>query len=617
MMGRKHPGHEGRGNLARRLLAVAAFAILALSASGSAVAEPPGKDAGLQNALNALNDRARAYGLVNQAPPDATPTPTLADNFQVLGHNGLGGQDTNGDVWVHGDFAYVGTWQVPCTGRGVKIVDVSDLRAPRVIGALAARSGTSAEDMVVRHVSTPFFTGDLLAVGLQRCGSQRALDRQTYGPEFWDVTNPYRPRKLSALGLAHGGGGVHELDLVQRGNKVYALLALPFTEWFEPVPLGDFVIVDVTNPRAPVKVGEWGAGAHGLSPGPFFGQGSFGASFDHSARASADGMKAYVSYWDLGVVTLDISDVTNPRFVTRTRYAADDDGDAHSVSKYRRFLLQNDEDFDPRSPAHILYGSTRGVASESPFAPALWDQPGHQLTATVVVAAGQGCSASDYPAGTVGKIAVARSPFETLVAPSEERLCDQGTQELAAQAAGAAALVHDFISVDTSPQWFDPAEVEIPVLFTNHATAQGMSSATGSVTLQAPQPSWGYLRVFDAATGTQVAKFDAVPNVHTLPVPPGDWSIHNNEVMGDRSYASWYSNGIVALDLNPLRSTPIGNPVQVGQFIPAGAPSHADFIASGVPNVWGVAIRASDRTIFASDMNSGLWIVRPTGPAAP
>jgi hypothetical protein len=66
-----------------------------------------------------------------------------------------------------------------------------------------------------------------------------------------------------------------------------------------------------------------------------------------------------------------------------------------------------------------------------------------------------------------------------------------------------------------------------------------------------------------------------------------------------------------------LRATPIGNPVKVGQFIPAGAPSHTDFIASGVPNVWGVAIRASDHTIFASDLNSGIWIVRPTGPAAP
>jgi hypothetical protein len=52
--------------------------------------------------------------------------------------------DTNADVWVHGEFAYVGTWAFPCTGRGVKIVDVSDVTNPQLVGTLAAREGTSA-----------------------------------------------------------------------------------------------------------------------------------------------------------------------------------------------------------------------------------------------------------------------------------------------------------------------------------------------------------------------------------------------------------------------------------------------------------------------------------------
>src|ERR671924_668189 len=81
--------------------------------------------------------------------------------FSSVGHHDLGMMDTNADVWVHGDFAYVGTWAFPCTRRGVKIIDVSDVSNPQLIGTLAARAGTSAEDMVVRSVSTPFFTGDL------------------------------------------------------------------------------------------------------------------------------------------------------------------------------------------------------------------------------------------------------------------------------------------------------------------------------------------------------------------------------------------------------------------------------------------------------------------------
>jgi hypothetical protein len=539
-------------------------------------------------------------------------------NFEVLGHTDLGNRDTNGDVWVHGNFAYVGTWAIPCTGEGVKIVDVTDLRAPKLIGRLGARAGTSAEDIVVRRVSTPFFTGDLLAVGLQRCGDDPALDTQPFGTEFWDVTNPYAPTKLGEANATLGGGGTHELDLFQRGSKVVALLANPFREWFDPIPRGDLAIVDATNPRMPVEVAEWGAGAHGLSPGPFFGMGSFGASFDHSARASADGTKAYMSYWDLGVLTLDITDLTNPTLVGRTQYPHGQDGDAHSMTPYqgasRSFILQNDEDFDPRSPAEIRYDRKgKGLGNESPGGTALWLERGHRLNERVVMAANQGCEAGDYPAGTAGKIAVVYTPFPFFDPEGgEEPLCEQQTQEAAAAAAGAAAVVHDFVSTATSPQWFDFGEVDIPVLFTDHATAQGMVAA-GRATLIAKKPSWGYLRVFDAATGVQVATFDNLPGVHKLPAPTGDFSIHNTEVVGNRAYVSWYSNGVVALDLTPLDR--LATPKLVGSFIPPAAPSRAGF--AEVTDVWGVVIRPSDNVIFASDMNSGLWIVRATGPAAP
>ncbi|HEX5836920.1 MAG TPA: PA domain-containing protein [Anaerolineales bacterium] len=603
---------------------ISLFMAFALSvvffSSVPAAGSNPKRDGGLQNALNALNSRARAYGLLNQAPP-SDPTPLLANNFDVLGHNSLGGQDSNGDVWVHGNFAYVGTWGSPCTGRGVKIVDVSDLTAPRVIGAVARRAGTSAEDVVVRQVNTPFFTGDLLAVGLQRCGDQPALNNSLFGPEFWDVTNPYRPVRLSKFGITTGGGGVHELDLFQRGGNVYALLAAPFAEFFDPFPGGDFRILDVTDPRHPVQVGVWGAFDHGLTNGPFDGLGSFGVTYAHSARVSDDGMKAYLSYWDLGVLTLDISDVTNPVFISQTQYPTGSDGDAHSVSEYhgtsQHFLLQNDEDYDPRSPAFIYYAGGTGLGNESPSGPPLWDQPGHSLTAGVVQAANQGCEVSDYPPDTAGRIAVMRTPFPFFdPAGGEEPLCLHQDQEAAAEAAGAVAAVHDFISTATSPQWFDVGSVGIPVLFTDHATAQGMVAA-GSATLEAQEPAWGYLRIFDAQTGIQVASFDDLPGVRELPPPPGDWSIHNNEVAGDRSYIAWYSNGIVAVDLSPLNNNPPGDPVMVGQFLPPGAPSSSPFLWDNIPLVWGVAIRESDNVIFVSDINSGLWIIRPTGAAAP
>jgi hypothetical protein len=538
-------------------------------------------------------------------------------NFKVLGHHDLGLSDSNGDVWVHGNFAYVGTWSDPCNGRGVKIVDVSDLRNPNLIGTLAAREGTSAEDMVVRRVSTPFFSGDLMGVGIQRCGDDPALDSQEFGLQLWNVTNPHAPEFITEFGVGHGAGGVHELDMFQRGGHIYALLAHPFSEWFDPAGHGDFMIVDVTNPNLPVMTADWGAGMNGFSRGPFWGQGSFGSMFGHSARASTDGTKAYVSYWDLGVLTLDISDVTNPVLLSRTTFKPWEDGDAHSmtplVTKRRTYVFQNDEDFDPTTPAKITFRGGQGIGPESAGSTPLWLEPGHKVTARVFMAANQGCEAADYPQDAAGKIAVVRTPFPDFDPPGtvEDPQCLQQEQEAAAEAAGARAVVHDFIAQNTSPQWFDFGDVGVPVLFTDHETAQGMVAA-GKATLKARRPSWGYLRVYNAKTGKQLAAFDRAPNVRKLPAPEGDWTIHNTEIEGKRAYSSWYSNGIVAIDIgNFVKGKRHGKLRMVGQFVPSGPSTFP------VAEVWGVAVRKSDDVIFASDMGSGLWIVKPKGKAAP
>lgn len=584
--------HSGPRRRLAVLLAISASLILTVQAT--LAGGPPRKaDPGLQNALDHVNQRAPAYGLANHAPPGDPGGAPVADGFTVVGHNALGGRDSNGDVWVHDGFAYVGTWRNPCNGRGVKIVDVSDPTAPRAIGSAAARRGTSAEDMVVRAVETTAFSGDLMVVGIQRCGQQGGPSG-TYGVELWDVTDPYHPRQLSDLRVNHGGGGVHELDLIQRGDQVYVGLATPFSEWFDPVPAGDVWIVNATDPRSPWVEAEWGIVDDSTPvPGPFYGTGSFGAAFAHSVRFSDDGMKLYASYWDRGVITLDISDPANPVEISATQYPAGQDGDLHSVTPFGPYLLTNDEDFDPRSPAEIRSGgSLLGYASESPFVPALWDEPGHEINADVVMAAGQGCNPGDYPAAADGAIVVVQTPFSFFGPAGEE--CPTSVKDALADAAGAAAIVHRFDSPDTSPQWFDFSEAGVPVVFTDVATADALVAA-GSGTLRAQLPSWGFLRVFDAATGVQVAQFDDVPFINDLSAAgDGFWSIHNTEVAGTIAYSSWYSNGIVALDVSDVT-----NITMIGQFVPPG-----------FPEIWGVAI-GEDGLIYASDVGSGLWILEP------
>jgi hypothetical protein len=122
------------------------------------------------------------------------PFPVVLNDFTVVGHESFGKIDTNGDVWLHGETAYVGTWRRPCTGGGVKVVDVSTPSDPLPLGRVGNRNGTSAEDVVVRSVATGSFTGDLLAVGIQRSSSPiSAFARGTEGCTSWICSNGEAP----------------------------------------------------------------------------------------------------------------------------------------------------------------------------------------------------------------------------------------------------------------------------------------------------------------------------------------------------------------------------------------------------------------------------------------
>jgi hypothetical protein len=148
------------------------------------------------------------------------------------------------------------------------------------------------------------------------------------------------------------------------------------------------------------------------------------------------------------------------------------------------------------------------------------------------------------------------------------------------------------------------------------ATAIRATPGDDTLTITAQTPSWGYVRVFQENASSewqQVATFTDAPNAFGVhPTPPGSWSVHNTEVLGNRAYSAWYSNGIIAIDV----SDPT-NPTRVGQFVPDTNKRHANSLGVGPAEVWGVAIDPQTGIVYASDMRTGLWIVQPTGPAAP
>jgi hypothetical protein len=566
----------------------------------------------------------------------AAPAGVVADDFEVLSHLELPGRASDADIALYdhgakGLFAYIGSWRDRCSNDGVKIVDVTRARHPSVAAvAKAPGVNVSSEDMDI----VPIGDRAIMGVGLQACGRH---GRNAFA--FFDVTKPRHPVFLSSLRTR---AGVHELDLVVRPDGTsLALGATPFADfdwlYYGARRSGEVHIVDITDPAHPSRLSTWSvfedSDLESVGGDPYIssfqGMGSFTAVFAHSVRAADDGDTAYVSYWDAGVVKLDISDPSDPTIVGRTQYTPGEDGDAHSMFPLdvggNRYVLQNDEDFDPGSPSRARASVTSRWVNglDMPWMPQTLADTG-EITGDVVDA-GEGCTGEDY-AGAAGKFVVADTIdwfYTGIIDGWPEAPCRLKKQTKLAARAGATVLVSNFISPDDPWAWpfgrpdgiADDEDMIVFQVAAGDGLVQAIRDDGGptTITLRPTDPAVGHLRIFDESTAAdadgdgvpefeQVGSFTGLPHVVGDPDPPhrGVWMIHNTEVLGDRAYASWYSHGIVALDMSDPTA-----PQLVGQFVPGRGPL-----------TWGVAIDPDTGLIYASDINSGLWIVRPTGDAA-
>ncbi len=574
-------------------------------------------------AFSALLALAPPVGGLN-APTAASepelPTGASALHMSLVGSLALPG-GVHGDVWVQGDYAYVGTWRQPsCPGTGVKIVDVSNPAVPARAGTLAQHNGTSQEVMRVIHVASPAFTGDLLAVGLQICG-----DGGLAGVEFWDVSNPRQPDRLGFFATP-GTQGVHELALVQRPSdgRVLALLAVPNSELSGAG--GDFRIVDATDPRNPAQLAQWGVKEQlGLSlPG---GQGQSPMIFDHSVRANADGTRAYLSYWDAGFIILDIADPSHPTFLGKTSYQPDEEGNAHSVAlaQGERLLLGADEDFDASVPG-LLINAPPALTGKIEMAQG---RVSKRLSETGPVSGdlvylGRACPDGDPNAntGVPGSDPLLADPSGKIA------LLDRGAcffalkLARAAQAGAIGAVVVNNqdgapIAMGGPSNLPQPAIPAVMIRQDDGARIKAAlaSGTTVNVTLSdkiiSAYNDWGYLRLFDISNPANPVQISRFGTAHAFtdrangPPDDGIYSAHNPIVDGNLVFASWYSDGVRAIDI----SDP-ANPREVGYFVPPDTPTLSPELPTKRPMVWGVA--EQNGLLFLSDMNYGLWIVRFT-----
>ena len=253
--------------------------------------------------------------------------------FEVVAHvRAPGGY--SGDVVLHRGHAYLSSHRgsAACPAQGVRVFSLADPRRPKRVAAFGRIPGTWTEKTIVRHVESAAFRGELAVTSVQAC-AQGSFQ----GFALYDVTRPSRPRELARFRTDPRGS--HELWLQPVGRRVYVYTAIIASE-LRSSPDGttpgeaDFRIVDVSDPTKPVVVGSWGAWNElGLVP---FADPSkrLEGNFVHSVVG--DGARAYLSYWDLGTVVLDVSNPARPRYLGRTRGAVDN---AHSAWLGREGLL--------------------------------------------------------------------------------------------------------------------------------------------------------------------------------------------------------------------------------------------------------------------------------------
>jgi hypothetical protein len=128
------------------------------------------------------------------------------------------------------------------------------------------------------------------------------------------------------------------------------------------------------------------------------------------------------------------------------------------------------------------------------------------------------------------------------------------------------------------------------------------------------EKGFGYMRVYDYSKPSkpvQIGEYRTPNSLGTSDQSAGDYVIHNNFLVGTDVYVSWYSDGVRVIDAGDPRK-----PREVAYFVPPAGqnpvkPSQRG-VLSNTTQVWGVVVDEATGLVYASDMNTGLWILKRT-----
>lgn len=211
--------------------------------------------------------------------------------LRLVGRSDLGGYGDGMQVLGHGDALYVGHFGP--SGMGTSILDVSDPSSPTVVRQFPAPEGA--------HNHKVQIADGLLLVNHE---AFRGGSPERVGLAIHDLSDPFEPKEIGFWDST--GQGVHRI--VWEGGRYGYVSATPegFSERI-------WVIVDLEDPENPTERSRWWW--PGMEDG---GNRDWPASEERSVHhALVAGDRAYLGFWDSGMVILDISDLDHIEVVSR------------------------------------------------------------------------------------------------------------------------------------------------------------------------------------------------------------------------------------------------------------------------------------------------------------
>jgi len=250
--------------------------------------------------------------------------------LRLVGTSDLGGYGDGMQVMRQGDALFVGHFGP--SGMGTSILDISDRTSPSLVHQVEAPPGA--------HTHKVQTADGLLLVNHE---AFRGGQPERVGMSVLDLTDPFDPKEIGFWDST--GQGVHRI--VWEGGRFAYVSATPegFTERI-------WVVVDLADPERPLERARWSW--PGMAKGEQRTWPDTEKRSVHHALVSGD--RAYLGFWDSGMVILDISDLDSIEVVSHLNWVVG--GHTHTCLPLpsRGLVVVTDEPTfnDCQGPPHMI-----------------------------------------------------------------------------------------------------------------------------------------------------------------------------------------------------------------------------------------------------------------------